>query len=122
MQQLAHSLCSGRPLQCSERMQPAWGGPNCQHQTLFAMLAVLSVVAGLVKVASAVSAGYSSVEAREVELRTEINAALAKMRAYARDMEVRPPLGSQQRGLALSWGVASRAVSSAVTPTSWLQR
>jgi hypothetical protein len=41
------------------------------------------------KVASAVSAGYSSVEAREGELRTEINAALAKMRAYARDMEVR---------------------------------
>jgi hypothetical protein len=42
-----------------------------------------------VKVASAVSAGYSSVEAREAELRTEINTALGKMRAYARDMEVR---------------------------------
>ena len=55
------------------------------------MLAALVVAAGLVKVASAVSAGYSSVEAREVELRTEVNAALAKMRAYARDMEVRPP-------------------------------
>lgn len=54
------------------------------------MLNTCACCAGLVKVASAVSAGYSSVEAREAELRTEINAALAKMRAYARDMEVRP--------------------------------
>jgi hypothetical protein len=44
---------------------------------------------GLTRVAGAVSAGYSSVEMREGELRSEINAALSKVRAYARDMEVR---------------------------------
>jgi len=47
------------------------------------------VLPGLSKVASAVTAAHATVEAREGDLRSEINAALAKMRAYARDMEVR---------------------------------
>lgn len=38
---------------------------------------------------AAVTAGRLAVEGREVELREEINTALKKMRAYARDMEVR---------------------------------
>eukprot|EP00775_Hariotina_reticulata_P002961 gene2961-3246_t len=41
----------------------------------------------LVDLSAAVAAGRVSVEGREVELREEINAALKKMRAYARDME-----------------------------------
>jgi len=43
--------------------------------------------AGLVDLSAAVAAGRVSVEGREVELK-KINAALKKMRAYARDMEV----------------------------------
>jgi len=35
-----------------------------------------------------VAAGRVTVEGREIELREEVNAALKKMRAYARDMEV----------------------------------
>lgn len=44
---------------------------------------------GLSEVSAAVAAGRLAVEGREAELRNEINAALRKMRAYARDMEVR---------------------------------
>jgi hypothetical protein len=47
------------------------------------------VLAGLSRVSAAVSCGAAAVEARERELRAEVNAALGKMRAYARDMEVR---------------------------------
>lgn len=45
--------------------------------------------AGLSQLSSAVATGRLAVEGREAELREEINAALRKMRAYARDMEVR---------------------------------
>lgn len=43
---------------------------------------------GLSQLSAAVAAGRLAVEGREVELREEINGALRKMRAYARDMEV----------------------------------
>lgn len=43
---------------------------------------------GLLAVASAVADAKSVTEEREAALREQINAALKKMRAYARDMEV----------------------------------
>jgi hypothetical protein len=49
----------------------------------------VACAAGLSQLSSAVAAGRLAVEGREAELREEINAALRKMRAYARDMEVR---------------------------------
>jgi hypothetical protein len=59
----------------------------------FSMSALHLCAAGLSQLSSAVAAGRLAVEGREAELREEINAALRKMRAYARDMEVRQGLG-----------------------------
>lgn len=65
----------------------AW---RVHHETLYTRIDVPcdAPAAGLSQLSSAVAAGRLAVEGREAELREEINAALRKMRAYARDMEV----------------------------------
>jgi hypothetical protein len=58
------------------------------HTSCSCFKCAVSGAAGLSQLSSAVAAGRLAVEGREAELREEINAALRKMRAYARDMEV----------------------------------
>lgn len=83
------------------------------------MCAAAVALTGLTRVALAVSAGHSSVEMREGELRSEINAALSKIRAYARDMEVSYSMG--KAAAAAARAKAKAAASAAPGGTYWQQ-